>query len=338
MTRFLVRRLGAGVIQVVAVTFLAWVLFFVIARFTGASPAVRVAGRNPTPQRDRRGQQADRHRSSLLAAVSQVPVGGPARRLRLLVRPEPLGVLDHPASRRGDGIAGDRRGDGVDAHRRPSRRLRRVLHPRSTGDVTVRVVAVIGMSIPIFWLAPMFSYLFAYQPTQGLLFGFKVLPEGTRIFPIDGYVPPTEDPWEWMHHLMLPWLALATTFAAIYIRYVRTLTIEQLQDDYVRTGRAKGMSQRRLLVRHVGRNVAPVLILLLGLDIGIALGGTLFVETVFNIPGLGYTGLHTIQSLDYPLVTGVITFTAIVAVLATTAVDLFHALLDPHVRAAQAPT
>lgn len=337
MNRFLLRRLGAGVVQVIAVTLLAWVLFFVIARFTGASPEVRIAGRNPTPERvaevakrigtDRPywqqylsflwgvlhgdfGYSFDQGRSvsSIIfpaaAATASLVIGAAVVWMLVAI---PVGAYG-------------------------------ALHPRSFGDVAVRIVAVIGMSIPIFWVAPMFSYLFAYQPTQGLLFGFKVLPEGTRIFPIDGYVKPTDDLWGWMHHLLLPWFALATAFAAIYIRYVRTLTIEQLQDDYVRTGRAKGMSRPRLLVRHVGRNVAPVLILLLGLDIGIALGGTLFVETVFNIPGLGYTGLHAIQSLDYPLVTGVITFSAIVAVLANTAVDLFHAVLDPRVRAAQAAT
>ncbi|MEP7046523.1 MAG: ABC transporter permease, partial [Ilumatobacteraceae bacterium] len=149
-------------------------------------------------------------------------------------------------------------------------------------------------------------------------------------------VGPTRSVIEWAHHLILPWLAFATTFAAIYARYVRTLTIEQLQDDYVRTARAKGMGTRRLLVLHVGRDEAPVLILLLGLDVGIALGGTLFVETVFNIPGLGYTGLNAIQNLDYPLVTGVITFSGIVAVGANTIVDLFHAALDPRVRAVTA--
>ncbi|MGZ4761836.1 MAG: ABC transporter permease subunit, partial [Ilumatobacteraceae bacterium] len=93
-----------------------------------------------------------------------------------------------------------------------------------------------------------------------------------------------------------------------------------------------GMRTSRLLIRHVGRNVSPILTVLLGVDIGIALGGTLFVETVFNIPGLGYTGINSIQTLDYPLVTGVITFAAIVAVAANTVVDLAHGFLDPRVR------
>ncbi|HEY1279007.1 MAG TPA: ABC transporter permease, partial [Acidimicrobiales bacterium] len=206
------------------------------------------------------------------------------------------------------------------------------LHPRSAGDVSGRVFAILGMSIPIFWVAPMLSYILAYQPTQGVLFGMHILPVGTSWFPIDGYVKFTDNPISWAHHLILPWLAFSLTFAAVYARYVRTVTIEQLSDDYVRTARAKGMRTSRLLVRHVGRNVAPVLAVLLGVDIGIALGGTLFVETVFNIPGLGYTGINAIQTLDYPLVTGVITFAAIVAVAANTVVDVVHGLLDPRVR------
>src|SRR4051794_8114007 len=173
MSRFLVRRLGAGVIQVIAVTLLAWILFFVIARFTGASPAVRIAGRNPSPARvaevakrigaDRPywrqylsflsgvlhgdfGYSFDQGRSvsSIIfpaaAATASLVIGAAVLWMLIAI---PLGAYG-------------------------------ALHPRSTGDVAVRVVAVIGMSIPIFWVAPMFSYLFAYQPTQGLLFGFKV--------------------------------------------------------------------------------------------------------------------------------------------------------------------
>ena len=89
--------------------------------------------------------------------------------------------------------------------------------------------------------------------------------------PIDGYVRFGENLGQWAHHLLLPWLAYATTFAAVYARYVRTLTIEQLSEDYVRTAEAKGMRTSRLLIRHVGRNVSPILTVLLGVDIGIAL-------------------------------------------------------------------
>jgi peptide/nickel transport system permease protein len=331
MTRFVLRRLGGGVVQVVIITFLAWMLFFVIARFTGATPALRAAGRNPSPQR--------------LAEVShKLGTDRPyvVQYLRFLRgifvgdfgfsfnQRRPVSDIIFPAARAtaavvvGGAIVWLLIAVPVGAYG--------ALRPRSWGDVMGRTFAIFGMSVPIFWVAPMLSFLLAYQPTQGVLLGLHILPKGTRIFPIDGYVRLGDGPWEWAHHLMLPWLAYATTFAAIYARYIRTLILEQLGEDYVRTAEAKGMRTSRLLARHVGRNVAPILAVLLGVDIGIALGGTLFVETVFNIPGLGYTGINSIQTLDYPLVTGVITFAAIAAVAANTLVDLLHGFLDPRVR------
>jgi peptide/nickel transport system permease protein len=331
VSRFVVRRLGAGIVQVIAVTFLAWFLFFVIARFTGATPALRIAGRNPSPERIAEAERilgVDepywKQYLDFLWGVSHGDFGYSFNQSR------PVSEIIYPAATAtaslvlGAAVVWMLVAIPIGAYG--------ALHPRSVGDVGGRVFAILGMSIPIFWVAPMLSYLLGYQPTQGVLFGFHIVPVGTRLFPIDGYVRLTENPIEWAHHLILPWLAFATTFAAIYARYVRTLTLEQLSDDYVRTAEAKGMRRSRLLVRHVGRNVAPVLILLLGLDVGIALGGTLFVETVFNIPGLGYTGLNAIQTLDYPVVTGVITFSAIVAVLANTVVDLAHGSLDPRAR------
>ena len=317
--------------QVVIITFLAWMLFYVIARFTGATPALRAAGRNPSAAR--------------LAEVSHklgTDRSYAVQYLRFLKgifsgdfgysfnQRRPVSDILFPAARAtaavvlGGVIVWMLIAVPVGAYG--------ALRPRSAGDVLGRTFAILGMSVPIFWVAPMLAFLLAYQPTQGVFFGLHILPKGTRIFPIDGYVRFGKSPGEWAHHLLLPWLAYATTFAAVYARYVRTLTLEQLSEDYVRTAEAKGMRTSRLLIRHVGRNVSPVLTVLLGVDIGIALGGTLFVETVFNIPGLGYTGINSIQTLDYPLVTGVITFAAIVAVAANTVVDLLHGFLDPRVR------
>ena len=331
MSRFVLRRLGGGVVQVVIITFLAWMLFFVIARLTGATPALRAAGRNPSPER--------------LAQVSHtLGTDRPyiVQYLRFLkgifvgdfgfsfIQRRSVSSIIFPAARAtaavvlGGALVWLIIAVPIGAYG--------ALRPRSIGDVMGRTFAIFGMSVPIFWVAPMLSFLLAYQPTQGVLLGLHVLPKGTRIFPIDGYVRFGDNPGQWAHHLLLPWLAYATTFAAVYARYIRTLVIEQLGEDYVRTAEAKGMRTRRLLTRHVGRNIAPILTVLLGVDIGIALGGTLFVETVFNIPGLGYTGINSIQNLDYPLVTGVITFAAVAAVVANTIVDLLHGFLDPRVR------
>jgi len=211
------------------------------------------------------------------------------------------------------------------------------LRPRSIGDVTGRAVAILGMSIPVFWLAPMISYFLGYQPTQGELAGLHILPVGTSIFPIDGYVEFTTNPVQWAYHLLLPWLTLAIGFAAVYIRFIRTLTAEQLSEDYTRTARAKGASVHRIMTRHVGRNVAPTVAVLLGADIATALTGVFFVETVFAIPGLGYTGLSAIQNLDYPVITGVVIVGALFAIAANTVVDLSHAVLDPRLRRVTEP-
>jgi peptide/nickel transport system permease protein len=158
------------------------------------------------------------------------------------------------------------------------------------------------------------------------------VPTGTTLFPITGYVDLGQNPAEWAYHLVLPWVTLAIGFAAVYIRYIRTLTAEQLGEDYTRTAKAKGASTGRILFRHVGRNVAPTMTVLLGADVATALSGVFFVETVFNIPGLGWTGVYAIQNLDYPVITGVVIVCALIAVLANTIVDLLHGVLDPRLR------
>jgi peptide/nickel transport system permease protein len=207
------------------------------------------------------------------------------------------------------------------------------LRPRSLIDRVLTVGVQLSIAAPVFWIAPMLAFLLAYQPTQGKLLG---IPLGRRIdwLPIEGYVGPVANPFEWAHHLILPWVALAIGFAALYARFVRALVLEQLSEEYVKTARAKGAGEWRVIRSHIGRVVAPSIVVLLGLDVGVALGGSLFVEQVFGLPGLGYVGLSSIQQLDYPLTVGVITFAALVAVVANAVADLVQAALDPRVRTA----
>jgi peptide/nickel transport system permease protein len=330
------KRLAGAVVQVLMVTLLAWLLFYVIARFTGASPAQRIAGKNAT--------------AAQIAQVSaMLGLSKPYWQQYLIflghlltgnfgfsfVQQRPVSEILWPATLATASlvfgaavlwllIAAPIGGYGG-------------LRPRSIGDVTGRAVAILGMSIPVFWLAPMISYFLGYQPTQGELAGLHILPVGTSIFPIDGYVEFTANPVQWAYHLLLPWLTLAIGFAAVYIRFIRTLTAEQLSEDYTRTARAKGASVQRIMTRHVGRNVAPTVAVLLGADIATALTGVFFVETVFAIPGLGYTGLSAIQNLDYPVITGVVIVGALFAIAANTVVDLSHAVLDPRLRRVTEP-
>jgi peptide/nickel transport system permease protein len=113
---------------------------------------------------------------------------------------------------------------------------------------------------------------------------------------------------------------------------VRALVSEQLGEDYVLVARAKGASETRILGLHIGRIVAPSIVTMLGLDVGAMMGGALFVEQAFGLPGLGYIAYSSIQSLDYPLTMGTITFAALMAVLLNAVADLVQAILDPRVR------
>jgi peptide/nickel transport system permease protein len=328
--RFVLRRLGAGVLQVVLVTFVAWFLFFVIARLTGANLAQRVAGKDASAEAIKRVaheigtdrpyyEQYLRYMWHLLhgdlgysylqgRSVSSIIAPAAATTASLvcvavvlwLLMSVPLGLLS-------------------------------ALRAQSPLDHLIRVVVILGMSTPVFVLAPLVSYVFAYQPSQGTFLGIG-LPGPVSIFPLDGYVNFRDNPWQWLHHLLLPGFVMAAGVAALYVRYVRALTLEQLSQDYVRTAVAKGARPSRVLRRHIGRNIAPVIVTLVGLDIGSALAGVLFVETVFALPGLGYLALSAILDLDYAVAIGVITFTAISAVVINALVDVAHAALDPRTR------
>jgi peptide/nickel transport system permease protein len=328
--RYTTRRLAAAAAQLLIITFVAYVLFFLIADLTGASPAQRVAGKGATPARvheiahimgvDRPWYAQYAH---FIGRLAQGDLG------YSFVRRQPVSQIVFPAA-------------GVTASLVIGAAVLWLaiaivvgvigaLRPRSVIDRVLTVAVQTSIAAPVFWVAPMLSFLLAYQPTQGKLLGLSL---GRRVnwLPIEGYVGPLANPLEWAHHLILPWIALAIGFAALYARFVRAFVLEQLAEEYVKTARAKGASEWRILRRHVAGVIAPSIVTLLGLDVGVALGGALFVEQVFGLPGLGYVGLSSIQNLDYPLTVGTITFAAVVAVAANALADLAQAMLDPRVR------
>ena len=330
MRRRILHRLGGAVLQVLIVTLFAWLLFYVIARFTGASPAQRIAGKTAT--------------TAQIAQVAKLlGLDKPYWQQYLIflghlargnfgfsyVQMRPVSNILWPALRVTTSLV-----FGAAALwllvAAPIGALG-AMRPRSFGDVAGRAVSVLGMSIPVFWLAPMVSYFLAFQPTQGKLFGIP-LPGRVTLFPIDGYVDFGASPGQWAYHLVLPWITLAIGFAAVYIRYIRTMTSEQLSEDYTRTAKAKGASTARVLLRHVGRNLLPTITVLLGADVAYALTGVFFVETVFNLPGIGFTGVSAIENLDYPVITAVVIVSALIAVLSNTIVDMLHVVLDPRLR------
>jgi peptide/nickel transport system permease protein len=158
--------------------------------------------------------------------------------------------------------------------------------------------------------------------------GFKA-----GIFPNGGYVELTEDPIDWAYHLVMPWVALSLLFIGIYSRVLRSNVLDTMNEDYVRTARAKGLSERRVLVRHVLRNSLIPIVTLWGLDFGLVVGGgAILTETVFDLEGVGQFAADAIGQLDVPPVLAVTMFVAFFVVLLNAIVDILYAILDPRVR------
>jgi peptide/nickel transport system permease protein len=183
-------------------------------------------------------------------------------------------------------------------------------------DRAVMGLAVVGVSTP--------TYL------VGLL-GILALGFTLNMVPVNGYVPLTENPVQWAWHLVLPWCVLAFVTAAVYARLTRTQMLDVLGEDYIRTARAKGLRERRVVGRHALRNVLIPVVTLFGLDLGQLLGGAVITERVFSMQGLGALLIDAVQNLDLPLIVGVTLFAAFVIVVANTAVDLLYAVIDPRV-------
>ena len=328
--RFAARRIGVALVQIMLVTLLAYLLFYVVSDVTGASPAQRVAGHAASPQQIARVAHVlgtDRpiwlQYLRFLGGIVRGDFGYSFQQR------QPVSAILFPAA----GVTLSLIAVAVAIWLLLAIPIGLVgaLRPRSVADRLLSVGAQVAIATPVFLVAPMLSYLLAYQPSQGSLLGIP-LGRSVTIFPIEGYVSLTASPMQWLRYLLLPAFALALGFAALYARYVRALVMEQLEEDYVRTARAKGARLHRIIAGHVGPVLAPAIVVLLALDIGTAVGGVLFVEQVFGLPGLGYVAINSIQNLDYPLTVGVITFTGVMAVIANTAADLVQIALDPRIR------
>ncbi|MEV6133379.1 ABC transporter permease [Streptomyces violaceusniger] len=190
-------------------------------------------------------------------------------------------------------------------------------------DPVITLLGILGVSMPVYWLGEVIN-LFTQSRMHETVF---------RWVPPLGYVPPTDNPWQWFLHLIFPWLSLAALYAGIYARLLRGELIGALREDYVRTARAKGISERRILVRHALRCSLIPIVSLFGLDFGALVGGAgLLTEVVFGIPGIGHLTYSALQNLDLPVIMGTVMYAAFFVVLANAAVDLFYARLDPRVR------
>ncbi len=185
-------------------------------------------------------------------------------------------------------------------------------------DRFLTVLALVGISMPVFWIGALMNYYL----------GFK-----WKIFPNGGYVPLTENPLDWAYHLILPWTALSLLFIGVYSRVLRSNVLDTINDDYVRTARAKGLSERQVLLRHVLRNSLIPIVTLWGLDFAAVIGGgAILTETVFDLQGVGQYAAESVGQLDIPPVLVIVMFGAFFVVLLNTIVDIVYAALDPRIR------
>lgn len=181
--------------------------------------------------------------------------------------------------------------------------------------------ALVFISAPEFWLGMVALFLFASDIGR------------LHLLPGSGsYTGLLADPGKWLGSLVLPWLVLAAGFAAIYARLLRGSLLEVLDEDYIRTARAKGLRERRVLLRHGVRSAIAPIVTVLGLDIGTLLGGALLIEVVFDIPGIGRLNYDAITQSDFPIVQGTVLLAALFIVVANIVVDISYAYLDPRVR------
>ena len=194
---------------------------------------------------------------------------------------------------------------------------------RTTLDRVAMGISLVAISAPVYWLGLVSLYLFAADIGK---------------FPVPflkgsgSYVPFSEDPSIWFQSLLLPWFVLAASFSALYARLLRANLIETMSEDYIRTARAKGLSERTVVFRHGVRSAITPIVTAAGLDIGILLGGTILVETVFNIPGIGRLAYDSIQNADLPMIQGTVLLGAFFIIFANLIVDILYAFLDPRVR------
>jgi len=189
---------------------------------------------------------------------------------------------------------------------------------RSIADRAGMLFALIGVSAPVFWLGYVFLYVFWFKLHWAPGSGFDF----------------NQSAWSAVIHgkFILPWIVLSLTFAAFYARMVRGNLIETMTEDYIRTARAKGLSERRVIFKHGLRSALTPVVTMFGMDVGILLGGAFITEQVFNLPGVGQYAVRAIFNSDYPAVMGVTIFSAMFIVVANLVVDVLYAFLDPRVR------
>ncbi|MBQ1080865.1 MULTISPECIES: ABC transporter permease [unclassified Nocardiopsis] len=337
MLNYVLRRLGAGLLLLAVVTAVTFWIFYVLPRWAGVTPhgmAAMYVGKAPTPEAldatvERLGldqpvavQFYDFIRTLLLGqeftfgretVQCAAPCLGYSFTTNSPVLPQLLDRLPVTLSL-GLGAAVIWVIGGVAVG---------VLSAVKRGSIFDRLamgVALIGVSLPIYF-------------TGLLALAFLVHEWG--LFPVSRYVPFTENPVAWFQVMFLPWVTLAFLHAAQYARQTRAGMLETLNEDYIRTARAKGLSERKVIFKHALRPTLTPIVTILGLDIGMVLGGAILTETVFSLNGVGAYAITSIVSKDLPVVLGVTLLGAVFIVVCNLIVDLLYPVVDPRVRIAR---
>ena len=199
------------------------------------------------------------------------------------------------------------------------------LRPRSLLDRAGMVFVLVGVSAHPVWIGLIFSYFFGFKlgwtPITGYCDFFNP-GEGTEC----------GGATDWFMHMILPWATFAILFSALYVRMIRAQVMETMNEDYVRTARAKGAPESRVMRSHILRNALLPVVTMLGMDIGLALGGAIFTETVYSLPGLGRVAIQAVDAYDLPIVQGVVVFSTLAIIFFNLVVDLLYAWIDPRIR------
>jgi peptide/nickel transport system permease protein len=321
MFRYLIRRFLWAWVLFLAVTLVTYVIFFLVP----ASPARLAAGQSATPERVREVEKflgLDQpvyvqywrflkrlvvDRSLGESFINRQSVNGEILRaapitaslvfgamILVLMLAIPLGIFS-------------------------------ALKPRSLLDRAAMTYVLIGISLPSFWIGLVLSYIVGYRLNLTPIAGYCEVVSVPEAAVCGGFT-------DWAYHMVLPWLTLAIVVAGTYVRFVRAEVMETMTQDYVRTARAKGAPEHQVMRSHILRNAMLPVVTMVGMDLGLLLGGSIFIETVFGLPGLGRTAFEAIGNYDLPTLQGVVIFGAIAIILFTLFVDLLYAWIDPRIR------
>jgi peptide/nickel transport system permease protein len=311
--RFIVRRTLSMLVVLFAISVVTFVIFNVIP---GGDPALRMAGRQPDPGQLERIREDWGFNEPVY--VQYVKTMGRVFSGDLVSYSTQQNVLEEIGKRIGRTFSLAIGAAIMWMVFATALGLYTAIRAGRLSDRLLTILALVGISMPVFWIGALMNYYL----------GFKA-----GIFPNGGYVPLDQDPIDWLYHLIMPWTALSLLFIGVYSRILRSNVLDTLNEDYVRTARAKGLSERRVLIRHVLRNSLIPIVTLWGLDFGAVLGGAaILTETVFDLQGVGQYAAESVDQLDVPPVLAITMFGAFFIVLLNTVVDIVYAVLDPRIR------